>query len=118
MLPLKPRQCLLLVSDNLLTVEGGGLWLDNVYLKAHVAANSPPETTFVIVGLLPNDLAISDPNEPTPRVFVTNTTFQALPGRSYEAVAAGIGALQVYMGGAQPRQPRMASTRAIFIAIC
>lgn len=103
MLPLKPRQCLLLVSDNLLTVKAGGLWLDNVYLKAHVAPNSPPETTFVIVGLLPDDQETSDPEEPTPtRVFVTNTTFQALPGRSYEAVATGIGALQVYMGGAQP----------------
>ena len=50
LLPLKPRQCLLLFDDTWLIVSSSSLWLDNLYLKLGSRARLP-HGSFVRVGL-------------------------------------------------------------------
>ena len=74
MLPLKPRQCVVLVPDTFLVSNGGNFWLDNVYLKL-MRTRTVHDFTFVAGGTLggsdevPEDVATSN-------LYVTNVTLQ------------------------------------------
>eukprot|EP00892_Ulva_mutabilis_P006551 jgi/Ulvmu1/4268/UM194_0008.1 len=73
LLPLKPRQCLVIVPDNMLVINGGDFWLDNVYLRL-ARTQFLPDFAFVTVGLpLNRDV----PQITAGRVAATNVTVQS-----------------------------------------
>ena len=49
LLPLKPRQCLLVVSKTWLMVNSGQIWIDNLYLKLS-RRQVEPSFAFVTIG--------------------------------------------------------------------
>lgn len=73
MLPLKPRQCVVLVPDSFLVINGGSFWVNNLYLKLQRTAVSR-RFAFLSAGIANG---ASDLPELTPvDLFVTDTTFQ------------------------------------------
>ena len=81
LLPLKPRQCLLMFDDTFLMINSGTLWLHNLYLKLS-ASTRRPFTAFVLGGKDGKSwsaLARSD-------TYVTNVTFNSHPLRIAAAV--------------------------------
>lgn len=51
LLPLKPRQCLLLLPDTFAFTNGGRFWLDNLYLRLDRRRHGSPEAAFMLSGL-------------------------------------------------------------------
>lgn len=86
LLPLKPRQCAILVNETFLMVNGGSLWVDNLYLKsrrtrvssrhfAFLAAGE--ETKYPLYGVQRSD------------VYVSNVTLQSEPRRAARGIVLG-----------------------------
>lgn len=71
-LPLKPRQCLLLLPDTFLFTSGGHFWLDNLYLRLDRGRHGTPDAAFVIAGLRDYKVAIQSLH--AAHLAVTNVT--------------------------------------------
>ena len=91
LLPLKPRQCVLIVPGSFLTVKAGQVWLDNLYLMMHHTA---PESVSAFVR---TDTPLRTDTDGVPRgaasaailgpdLFVTATTFH----RQYRGTVCGV----------------------------
>lgn len=80
LLPLKPRQCLLLLPDTLIAVLRGSFWLDNVYL-ALAPPRFVPALSFLTVGLPIGE----HPNVRQADVVATNVTLQGQGDRGWSA---------------------------------
>lgn len=81
LLPLKPRQCVVIVPGTLLTIEGGTVWLDNLYLMLQ---HTEPKTVSRFV--LTDDEWFPGTGKgmgaDAPELFVTNATLhRQLRGR-------------------------------------
>ena len=83
MLPLKPRQCVVLVPDSFLMINGGPYWMDNLYLK--LSRSRPhPSLAFIRGGLqygLEYFLEVSSTS-----IYMTNITLQG----ELRGTAAGV----------------------------
>ena len=75
MLPLKPRQCVIILQDTFLMVNSGSLWLDNVYLIV-LRARVQPSLVFIKTGeqIAPGEAF--NHRMSSMKVFVTNVTMQ------------------------------------------
>ena len=97
LLPLKPRQCLLVVSQTWMMVNGGHLWIDNVYLKLsrHLVR---PNFSFVTAGALnaENDW----PQVSRSTTFLTGITFQGEQRGNARGVVTDIASSAVAVEGA------------------
>eukprot|EP00892_Ulva_mutabilis_P004147 jgi/Ulvmu1/2103/UM125_0007.1 len=95
LLPLKPRQCLLIISDPFLTANGPGddapLWVDRLYLKT-MRPTTPPnfaqEFSFISAGF--------DTSNPTPGIYraalyLSNMTLQSEWRRNAKGVTLATG---------------------------
>eukprot|EP00892_Ulva_mutabilis_P004168 jgi/Ulvmu1/2122/UM127_0007.1 len=96
LLPLKPRQCMLLLPDTMLTVTQGAVWVDNVYLKLQRSVWQA-EAAFIRAGLAPDREHGVFGGLKDSKTFITNVTFQAELGRSVQGVTTGHEELQVYI---------------------
>lgn len=74
LLPLKPRQCLLLLPHSFLISYGGNFWLDNLYLRL-ATPRSVAAPYFISAGppRLPPDLPGTIPAQ----IYITNVTMDA-----------------------------------------
>ena len=81
MLPLKPRQCLLVFDDTFLMINSGTLWLHNLYLKLS-ASTRRPFTAFVLGGIDRKTWRALARSE----TYFTNVTFNSHPLRIAAAV--------------------------------
>eukprot|EP00892_Ulva_mutabilis_P000987 jgi/Ulvmu1/1088/UM106_0004.1 len=73
LLPLRPRQCLLLLPDTWLVVNSGTLWLDNIYLRAS-RTRANPVFTFIQFGV--RDAYSSQSLVDRSSTYITRLTFQ------------------------------------------
>eukprot|EP00892_Ulva_mutabilis_P006547 jgi/Ulvmu1/4264/UM194_0004.1 len=93
MLPLKPRQCLVIVPDAFMMTIGGLFWLDNVYLRL-VRTKALPGAAFVAAGA--GGVLDAEVQVHAAQLYVTNVTFHAELRGSARGVAlekGGSGAL-------------------------
>lgn len=97
MLPLKPRQCLLVVSETWLMVNGGHLWVDNLYLKLSRQL-ARPNFVFITAGAL--DGQQSWPSIRRSDMFITGVTFQGEHRGSARAIVCDIIAASFLADGA------------------
>lgn len=101
LLPLKPRQCVLLTHEPLLTITSGKVWLDNVYLQLRRTAVRP-RMAFVAAGVAGSEefemqqIAHSD-------LYATNVTFHGESRGSAHAYYADATNTRAFFGGALPR---------------
>lgn len=93
--PLKPRQCVMLLHDTLLTVKGGSVWIDNLYLMRRTTF-FVGESSFIRAGLYGDANQVFSFIAPS-NLFITNVTFQS--GRNCEGVSLGENHMQLYMSG-------------------
>lgn len=86
LLPLKPRQCLVLIHDTFLILSGGQVWLDNLYLR--LARTSVERLLFVSMAPPAAEFAnLVSSGDVTPAdVYITNITMDG----GAHGVAAGI----------------------------
>ena len=82
LLPLKPRQCVVIVPGTFLTVTGGQVWLDNLYLMLHHTVTTPVSTFLLAEAEGRVDL----PEQAELHVFVTNATLH----NQHRGSAAGV----------------------------
>eukprot|EP00892_Ulva_mutabilis_P000965 jgi/Ulvmu1/1086/UM106_0002.1 len=73
LLPLRPRQCLLLLPDTWLMVNSGTLWLDNLYLRAYRTLANP---IFTFIQLGARDASQTDSQVAASANYITRLTFQ------------------------------------------
>lgn len=73
MLPLKPRQCVVVVHDSFLMSNGGECWLDNLYLKLSRKAVKP-RASFIAAGAS-GDAGYQEVSPSS--LYVTNITLQS-----------------------------------------
>lgn len=79
LLPLRPRQCLILVSDTWLMVNKGQVWVDNLYLKLNREAVRP-DFAFITAGsrLVQHASTVGNGEDPSIEpsdTFLTGVTF-------------------------------------------
>lgn len=84
LLPLKPRQCLVLLPENFLRSNGGALWLDNLYLRL-VRTKVRAVAAFFSVGSL-RPAGYRSSTEAS--LYVTNITLHGDSQGSAEGVTA------------------------------
>ena len=97
LLPLKPRQCLVVVDDTMLMVNSGTLWLHNLYLKV-VQNHDRVETLLIAAGSNTSDEQES-PHIKRSDIYVTSVTFDAQPYHKATAISTGRRFSSVYVGG-------------------
>eukprot|EP00892_Ulva_mutabilis_P004151 jgi/Ulvmu1/2107/UM125_0011.1 len=73
LLPLRPRQCLLLLPDTWLMVNSGTLWIDNIYLRAS-RTRANPIFTFIQFGA--RDASQTDSQVGASANYITRLTVQ------------------------------------------
>ena len=97
LLPLKPRQCLLVVSQTWIMVNGGHLWIDNFYLKLsrHLVR---PNFAFVTAGAL--NAEYHWPQVSRSITFMTNLTFQGEHRGNARGIITDVTASAVAVEGA------------------
>lgn len=99
LLPLKPRQCLIMFRDTWLNANGGALWVDNVYLRFD---GRQVESAFISAGPFHR----KDWTRPVRSdLYITRVTFHAAPTTSLAGVYAGVKLASIYIHGA-PGQPQ------------
>eukprot|EP00892_Ulva_mutabilis_P006549 jgi/Ulvmu1/4266/UM194_0006.1 len=83
LLPLKPRQCLVIVPDTFLMSNGGSYWLDNLYLKLrrHRAVS---RFSFVTAGELTENIGFDEVSDSD--LYLTNLTLQGEYRGSFRGV--------------------------------
>lgn len=99
-LPLRPFQCMLVVSDTWLMVNNGRLLVDNVYLKL-ARRFARPSFTFITAGALNGEREWPDIERST--VYITRTTFQAEHRGNARALVGDVTAASFYVEGAELR---------------
>lgn len=110
LLPLKPRQCVLVVDDTWLMVNGGTVWLDNLYLMharyggAFLVSDLPLHGREFNLPLAPGaDVSVA--------AYVTGVTFHASPRSRMSAVVMRRGYTAVLLNGTTPGRVRHAWDR-------
>ena len=98
LLPLKPRQCLVVVSQTWLMINSGNLWVDNVYLKLSRRL-ARPNFAFVTAGAL--NAEYTWPNIVRSTTFLTGITFHGEHRGNARGIIADITAAAVAVDGAQ-----------------
>ena len=84
LLPLKPRQCIILVPDTMLMFNPGRFWLDNLYLKLQLTVVSGGFFAFLSVGAPAEDEF--QPQGNANDLFLANVTFHG----QHRRAAAGV----------------------------
>lgn len=117
LLPLKPAQCLLIFDSNVLSVNDGRLWMDNLYFAA-----APPRPTLdtmaVSVGLAAGGLLEGHSTyrkRNALELYVTNVTYHgdgASPGRAFGFAPLVRGTSALFQG-ATAHQPCRTRTRVL-----
>lgn len=100
-LPLKPRQCLIITHEPFLLSMGGHLWMDGLYLKS-LRQTLREQFTFVSAGHQTREDAF---DVPRCQMYLTNLTVQSEPGRSAIAVALLQGFSSLLVTGVSQRPP-------------
>ena len=100
LLPLKPRQCVVIVPGTILTVEGGQVWLDNLYLMLHSTV-SEPFSALVRTGneLLPGSGTGTE--AAAPDLFVTNLTLHRHGRGGAFGLVTNVLASRIFLQGAE-----------------
>lgn len=97
LLPLKPRQCVVMIRETWLIAIGGALWVDNVYLRF---AGRNAVSAFISAGPWLNDIDWSRPLRSD--LYITRATFHGAPSTSLTGVYAGVDLVSIYIDGAHP----------------
>lgn len=97
LIPLKPRQCLLLFDAPLLMINSGRVWVDNLYLKL-TRSRAHPGVAFIAAGAARNKfrwplIARSD-------TYVTGVTFHSHQRRSAVAFDSSVDNASAMFSGA------------------
>lgn len=102
LLPLKERQCLILMPDTFLMVNNGILWLDNIYLRLLRRVRTS-FISFVTAGLLATEEEFPDLEISASEIALTNITFQGEHAQDPVGVAIGPeGSVLLVKGVLQP----------------
>ena len=116
MLPLKPRQCVVLVPDTFLVAGGGDFWLDNVYLKMTRTVVMP---TFAFLTFKPLPTggratdAVTDAN-----LYVTNATLHGESRGSAMVVRMGIPGSSLLLQSAATSVPLPVTLASLVTPTC
>lgn len=102
LLPLKPRQCLLLVPDTFIMSNRGRAWIDNLYLRLQRRLVSQ-EFAFVSAGL--NNDGDGYFKVDASDLFITNVTFHGEHRGSAQGVSLEADSSSVLVQGAALRTP-------------
>lgn len=97
LLPLKPRQCLILLPDAFLMANGGTFWLDNVYLRLERTLAMPDIAVISAGGPSAERLYAEIPKSD---LYLTNVTFQGEFRGSAQGVALTVQASSALVQGA------------------
>ena len=96
LLPLKPRQCVVIVPGTFLTVEDGQVWLDNLYLMLPKTA---PES-FTAFVRTDNEQFCSNSTPAAPDLFISNATLHSQLRGAASGVLMTLGASRLFLQGA------------------
>ena len=113
LLPLKPFQCMLIIDETWLFVNGGAIWVDNLYLRvirrhkrlpsvAFITAGKSMDVHVTMLGRRPSHVTntVSTRGISRSDIFATNITFQGDPhGTSATAVTTSIKQVSIYIDG-------------------
>eukprot|EP00892_Ulva_mutabilis_P004162 jgi/Ulvmu1/2117/UM127_0002.1 len=93
LIPMRPRQCLLVVSQTWLMVNAGKLWIDNIYLKLsrHLVR---PNFMFITAGALNGELTW--PLIGRSDIYITRTTFQGEHRGNARGIISDITGCSIY----------------------
>ena len=97
LLPLKPRQCLLLLPDAFLMANGGMFWLDNIYLRLERTLAMPDIAVISAGGPSAERLYAEIPKSD---LYLTNFTLQGEFRGSAQGVALNVEASSALVQGA------------------
>ena len=105
LLPLKPRQCVVIVPGVFLTVETGQVWLDNLYLMLHPTA-SERTSGFVLLEIewLPGYGMENEAGAPD--LFVTNSTLHRQRRGNAFGFSTNLSASRLFLQGADSANVR------------
>ena len=98
LLPLKPRQCVVIVPGTFLTVQGGQVWLDNLYLMLH---HTVPKALSALV-LTDNERLLGrgkDIKEAAPELYVTHATLHIQRRGSVSGFLTNVQASRLFLQG-------------------
>ena len=96
LLPLKPRQCLLVVSETWLMVNSGSVWVDNVYLKLSRRLVRP-FFSFITAGALNGEFQWPRINRSD--IYVTATTFHGEHRGNARGLISDFKGIMIYADG-------------------
>eukprot|EP00892_Ulva_mutabilis_P010359 jgi/Ulvmu1/7696/UM038_0128.1 len=85
LLPLKPRQCLLVLSEPFLMANGGSLWVDSLYLKTLRPLISP-DFAFISAG---HDSTAQQHSVNSSALYLSNMTLQSEARKSAKGLVLG-----------------------------
>lgn len=99
--PLMPRQCMLIVDKPLLAVLAGTLWVDNLYLKT-ARASLGGALAFISTAPTWNELFLESTQAEARVIYATNVTFQADPRTEAVGISAAHSESSVHVDGVYP----------------
>lgn len=98
-LPLKPRQCLIIVPDTFIMIYSGRFVMQNMYLKMQ---STSPISGAVFVKALSLDRWTDDPHKQPPTLFLVNTTFHGTRRGNAYGVYLAHKYSRLYLRGVHP----------------
>ena len=99
LLPLRPRQCLVVVDDTMLMVLRGTLWLHNLYLKLGQKHRRNVEMSFIAVGM-PAQGDAEFRGVMRSDTYATSVTFHSQPFHRSTAISINEFYSSIYLTGA------------------
>lgn len=109
LLPLKLRQCLLLMDQSWLVVNKGSIWVDNLYLKLS-RTMVQPEFAFITAGVL----SLGPPEIDRSDIYVTATTFHGEHRGTAYGIICEFTEVTIYADGAHHYLPCLACPSGIY----
>ena len=114
LLPLKPRQCVVVLQDTFLMVNSGSFWLDNVYLIV-LRTRLQPSLVFIRTGTRISQGGTSSERMSHVRVFVSNVTMQGASRGWSSGIELGAKSSSLLLEGESPPRDAAWSNHAFAI---
>lgn len=97
LLPLKPRQCVVIVAQPFLMSNGGNLWMDGLYLRAMRSTVSPEGFAFIRAG---HESPVEQFGVDSSRLYLSNLTLQSEGHKNAMGLVLGHGSSSAVITGA------------------